>query len=120
MKLPRSRFLDVELVTSHTDKVHVGRLALDRSGAVFEYDAAFVESGREINPLQTRPRAGRRHQANRLARFMTPLWRGFPLPVGERFFPICEAALGCNHELERTVDELTEGRGHYVAGIYRP
>ena len=53
MKLPRSRVLDVELVTSHTDKVHVGRLALDRSGAVFEYDAAFVESGLEINPLQT-------------------------------------------------------------------
>jgi serine/threonine-protein kinase HipA len=53
MKLPRSRVLDVELVTSRTDKVHVGRLALDRSGAVFEYDAAFVESGLEINPLQT-------------------------------------------------------------------
>jgi len=53
MKLPRSQVLDVELVTSHSDKVHVGRLALDQSGAVFEYDAAFVESGLQINPLQT-------------------------------------------------------------------
>ena len=52
MKLPRAKVLDVELVASRTDRMHVGRLALDRPGAVFEYDPAFVESGLQINPLQ--------------------------------------------------------------------
>jgi serine/threonine-protein kinase HipA len=52
MKLPRANVLNVGLVSSGADRVRVGRLALDRPGAVFEYDPAFVEGGLEINPLQ--------------------------------------------------------------------
>jgi serine/threonine-protein kinase HipA len=57
MKLPAIRVLDVDLVASPTDVVHVGRLALDRAGAVLEYDAAFIASGAEITPLDP-PRTG--------------------------------------------------------------
>jgi len=43
--------LEVDLVRSSSTVEHVGRLAIDRSGAVFEYDAAFIASGSEIDPL---------------------------------------------------------------------
>jgi serine/threonine-protein kinase HipA len=57
MRLPRNTALDVDLIMSGTDVRHVGRLALTRSSAVFEYDPAFVASDLEIHPL-VRPATG--------------------------------------------------------------
>jgi serine/threonine-protein kinase HipA len=51
MKLPRNAALNVELVRSPTDVHAVGRLALDRAGAILEYDTAFVAGGLELHPL---------------------------------------------------------------------
>ena len=50
-QLSPNAVLDVDLVLSSSTVVHVGRLAIDRPGAVFEYDAAFIASGFEIEPL---------------------------------------------------------------------
>lgn len=52
MKLVRAKLLTVDLVSHGAERMRVGRLALDRAGAVFEYDPAFIESGLQINPLQ--------------------------------------------------------------------
>ena len=52
MKLSRVEVLAVDLVVSRADRVHVGRLALDRPGAVFEYDTAFIGGGLQVNPLE--------------------------------------------------------------------
>ncbi len=49
--LSPNAILELDLVRSSSIVEHVGRLAIDRSGAVFEYDAAFIASGREIEPL---------------------------------------------------------------------
>ncbi len=57
MKQPQIKVLDVDLVASPADIAHVGRLALDRGGAVLEYETAFIASGLEINPLDP-PKAG--------------------------------------------------------------
>jgi serine/threonine-protein kinase HipA len=56
-QLSRSGVLDVDLILSSSSVVHVGRLATDRPGAVFEFDAAFIASGLEIEPLAL-PAAG--------------------------------------------------------------
>jgi serine/threonine-protein kinase HipA len=50
-QLSSSAILDVDLVQSSSTFEHVGRLAIDRPGAVFEYDATFIASGLEIEPL---------------------------------------------------------------------
>jgi serine/threonine-protein kinase HipA len=57
VRLPPSTALRVGLAFAPGTPLAVGRLALDRAGAVFEYDPAFVASGRRINPLDA-PRAG--------------------------------------------------------------
>jgi serine/threonine-protein kinase HipA len=51
MKLPENTALHVDLAFSPTSRVMVGRLALDRLGAVLEYDPDFIISGLELNPL---------------------------------------------------------------------
>ncbi|MDB5026813.1 MAG: hypothetical protein JWO66_502 [Candidatus Eremiobacteraeota bacterium] len=50
MRLPATSPLYVDMVAG-SERVHVGRLAMDRSGAVFEYDAAFIDAGLSLNPL---------------------------------------------------------------------
>jgi serine/threonine-protein kinase HipA len=52
MKLPRAKVLAVDLLFSHAHHIRVGRLAVDRPGAVFEYDAAFIGDGLQVNPLE--------------------------------------------------------------------
>ncbi len=52
MKLPRAKVLAVDLAFSRADHVQVGRLALDRPGGVFEYDAAFIAGGLQITPME--------------------------------------------------------------------
>ena len=56
-QLSPNAVLEVDLVLSASTVVHVGRLAIDWPGAVFEYDAAFIASGFEIEPLAV-PAAG--------------------------------------------------------------
>jgi serine/threonine-protein kinase HipA len=56
-RLSPNAALEVDLVRSRSIVDHVGRLAIDRSGAVFEYDPTFIASGIEIDPL-TPPLAG--------------------------------------------------------------
>jgi serine/threonine-protein kinase HipA len=56
-QLSPNAILDVDLIRSASTVVHVGRLALDRFGAVFEYDPTFIASGFEIEPLAV-PAAG--------------------------------------------------------------
>jgi serine/threonine-protein kinase HipA len=51
MTLARCAALHVDLILSATDVRYVGRLALTRSGAVFEYDASFIASDLEIHPI---------------------------------------------------------------------
>ncbi|MEA2720292.1 MAG: serine/threonine-protein kinase HipA [Candidatus Eremiobacteraeota bacterium] len=51
MKLPRNTALHVALALSAERVVPVGRLALDRRGAVLEYDPSFVAGGLAVNPL---------------------------------------------------------------------
>jgi serine/threonine-protein kinase HipA len=47
--------LRVALVYAPDDEVPVGRLALDRGRAVFEYGEAFIASGKALNPLWGAP-----------------------------------------------------------------
>lgn len=51
MRLPRNTALHVELAFSPDQIRTVGRLALDRPGAVLEYDPSFIAGGLELNPL---------------------------------------------------------------------
>jgi serine/threonine-protein kinase HipA len=51
MRIPRNAALDVDLIVSATDVRNVGRLAVSRSGAVFEYDPSFIASDLELHPL---------------------------------------------------------------------
>jgi serine/threonine-protein kinase HipA len=57
VRLPSGAPLSVALALLPREAIAAGRLALDRAGAVFEYDPAFVLSGRRLNPLDP-PRAG--------------------------------------------------------------
>lgn len=56
--LPPNAALDIDLIVSSSETVPAGRLALDRSGAVFEYDRTFGDSGYQIDPLVP-PASGR-------------------------------------------------------------
>ncbi|MBV9438919.1 MAG: type II toxin-antitoxin system HipA family toxin [Candidatus Eremiobacteraeota bacterium] len=51
MNAPAIQVLDVDLASSASSAIPVGRLALDRGRAVLEYAAAFVASGLELTPL---------------------------------------------------------------------
>ncbi len=51
MKLPDATALHVHLAFSPSEAVPVGRLALDRPGAVFEYDPSFITGGLQLHPL---------------------------------------------------------------------
>ncbi len=54
MKLPSTSPLYVEMIVG-AKRIPVGRLAMDRGGAVFEYDAAFISAGLSLNPLWETP-----------------------------------------------------------------
>lgn len=51
MKLRRNTPLHVTLALSANRVVPVGRLALDRAGAVLEYEPVFIAAGLAVNPL---------------------------------------------------------------------
>jgi serine/threonine-protein kinase HipA len=57
VRLPRNTPLHVALAFAPDHVVAVGRLALDRPGAVLEYDPSFIGGGLSVNPLAP-PAAG--------------------------------------------------------------
>jgi serine/threonine-protein kinase HipA len=57
LKLPPNVTLEVSLRWSPTDTVRVGRLGFSKNKGVFEYDPAYVASGKSIHPGQ-RPGSG--------------------------------------------------------------
>ncbi len=55
MKLPAGTPLAVSLRFSRSERIPVGRMAMDRGAALLEYDPAFIASGFSLNPLLDRP-----------------------------------------------------------------
>jgi serine/threonine-protein kinase HipA len=54
VRLPATSPLHVEMIAG-AERLPVGRLAMDRGGAVFEYDVAFISAGFSLNPLWEAP-----------------------------------------------------------------
>jgi serine/threonine-protein kinase HipA len=54
----KTEIIDVAFLLAPERRIPVGRLALDGNIAVFEYDAAFPESGLSLNPMFGAPQTG--------------------------------------------------------------
>jgi len=55
MKLPAGTPLTVSLRFSESQRIPVGRMAMDRDATILEYDPAFIASGFTLNPLLAPP-----------------------------------------------------------------